>query len=99
MAKRHVLGDLLLRDAPLHLEAPVLHAADVAVDDAGVVLLADVLVALRVAERSRRPSLNECASCRDVPTHAGASLSNVHAARRDVVRQIPVTSFLVKSEK
>ena len=35
----------------LDLELAVFHPADVAVDDAGVVLLADHLVALRMAER------------------------------------------------
>src|SRR5262249_16243384 len=48
---RHVLGELLLRDAPLHRQLAVLHATDVAVDDADMVLPSDELVALRMGER------------------------------------------------
>src|SRR5262249_47773439 len=51
MPQRHVGGELLLRDALLDLELPILNPADVAVDDAGVILLADELVALGMAER------------------------------------------------
>src|SRR5215471_847612 len=51
MPQRHVGGEFLLRDALLDLELPVPDAADVAVDDAGVVFLADQLVALGMAER------------------------------------------------
>jgi hypothetical protein len=47
----HVGGEFLLGDALLDLELPVLDPADVAIDDAAVVLLADELVALGVAER------------------------------------------------
>src|SRR5262249_30979987 len=36
--QRHVLGEILLRDSPLDLVLPVFYAADVAIDDAGMVL-------------------------------------------------------------
>src|SRR5262249_22367104 len=48
---RHVLGEFLLRNAPLDRQLAVLHATDVAVDDADMVLPADELVALRMGER------------------------------------------------
>src|SRR6476659_5487533 len=51
MAKRHVLGEVFLRNPLLHLQLPVLHAADVAIDDSDVVFLANVLVALRMGQR------------------------------------------------
>src|SRR6478752_4004471 len=51
MAQRHVLRDILLGNAPLDLVFSVLHPADVAVNDSGMVLLADELVALRMLER------------------------------------------------
>src|SRR4051812_45993723 len=51
MPDGHVLGELLLGDAALDLELAVLDPADVAVDDADVILLADQLVALRMGER------------------------------------------------
>src|SRR5262249_26465785 len=44
----HVLRDVLLRDAPFDLVFSLLYPADVAVDDAGMVFLADELVALRM---------------------------------------------------
>src|SRR4051794_35811584 len=49
--QRHVLREIFLRDPPLDVELPVLHAADVAVDDAAMVFLADDLVALRMRKR------------------------------------------------
>src|SRR5260221_7272926 len=48
---RHVLDQFFLWDLLLHLKASVLHATDVAVDDTGVVFLADYLVALRMTDR------------------------------------------------
>src|SRR6516165_12050647 len=53
VAKRHVFGELLLRNSLLDLELSVFHAADIAIDDADVILLADDLVALRMGERIR----------------------------------------------
>src|SRR6185437_13891050 len=47
----HVLEKLLLWNSLLYFELSVLHAADVAVDDADVVFLADDLAALRMRER------------------------------------------------
>src|SRR5581483_12104371 len=48
---RHVLGEVFLRNPLLHRELSVLHTADIAIDDAYMVFLADYLVALRVRER------------------------------------------------
>src|SRR5581483_9387271 len=50
MPKRHVLGELIFRNALLHLVFPALNSADVAVDDAAMIFLADEFVALRVAD-------------------------------------------------
>jgi hypothetical protein len=50
VAQRHVLRDVLLRDAPLDLVFSLLYPADIAIDNAGMVLLADELVALRMLE-------------------------------------------------
>src|SRR5262249_35168681 len=50
VAQRHVFCDVLLRDAPLDLVSSLLYPADVAIDDAGMVLLTDELVALRMLE-------------------------------------------------
>src|SRR5262249_4432570 len=50
VAQRHDFCDDLLRDAPLDLVASLLYPADVAIDDAGMVLLTDELVALRMLE-------------------------------------------------
>src|ERR1700758_2140365 len=51
MPKRHVLGEFLLRDPLLDLKLSVFHTADVAVDDADMVFLANDLFALRMGER------------------------------------------------
>src|SRR5439155_14970710 len=48
---RHVLDQFFLGNLLLHLKASVLYATDVAVDDTGVVFLADQLVALRMTDR------------------------------------------------
>src|SRR6516225_5710682 len=53
VAQRHVLGEFLLRNSLLDLELSVFHAADIAIDDADMVLLADDLVALRMRQRIR----------------------------------------------
>jgi len=50
VAQWHVFRDVLLRDAPLYLVFSLLHSADIAIDDAGMVLLTDELVALRMLE-------------------------------------------------
>jgi hypothetical protein len=50
VAQWHVLRDVLFRDAPFDLVFSLLHPADIAIDDAGMVLLADELVALRMLE-------------------------------------------------
>jgi hypothetical protein len=50
VAQRHVLRDVLLRDPPFNLVFSLLYPADIAIDDAGMVLLADELVALRMLE-------------------------------------------------
>src|SRR6267378_7613571 len=51
VAQRHVPGELFLRDLLFDLELSAFHPADVAVDDADVILLADQLVALWMGER------------------------------------------------
>src|SRR5262245_37408470 len=51
VSQRHVLGELFLRDPLLHLELAVFDTADVAVNDADMIFLADDLVALRMRER------------------------------------------------
>src|SRR5689334_7330663 len=51
VTQRHVLGEFLLGNSLLHLKLSVFHAADVAIDDADMVLLANDLVALRMSER------------------------------------------------
>src|SRR5215510_11513495 len=51
VSQRHVLRELFLRDPLLHLELAVFDAADVAVNDADMIFLADDLVALRMRER------------------------------------------------
>src|SRR6516225_1568517 len=53
MAQRHVFGEFLLRNSLLDLELSVFHAADIAIDNADVILLADELVALRMGQRIR----------------------------------------------
>src|SRR5436309_1065090 len=50
VAHRHLLGQVLFRDAFLDLQAPFLHPADVGVDDAAMVFPSDQLVALRVTD-------------------------------------------------
>src|SRR5205814_9927105 len=60
VAKRHVLGEFLLRDPLLDLKLSVLHAADIAVDNAHMVLLADDLVALRMRQRIRHLHPFQC---------------------------------------
>src|SRR5262249_7989839 len=51
MSQWHVFGEVFLWYPPFDLEFSIFHPADIRVDDAGMVLLADELVALRMGER------------------------------------------------
>jgi hypothetical protein len=52
--KGHVFREFFLRDTLFYFEFTIFYAADIAVDDTGVIFLTDNLIALRMANRAGR---------------------------------------------